>query len=83
MLIIVFKETSIVDGKPVTSYPEVGWHIGQKPPKISETDAIQLVSADGDELDYIKRSFTNIMMQDKKVIVEWTGETAKFIALNL
>lgn len=47
----------------------------------SDISKIQ-VQADGDELELIKRLFTNIPMYDGRV-VSWYGETAAFILFNL
>lgn len=61
------------------------WHVGSKPTwKISDDfDANSIVvQADGDELEFIRATFTNILMADSRVVT-WYGETAKFIATHI
>ena len=60
------------------------WHIGSLPhPDISgNEESVEDVQADGDELDRIKKHFTNLPMTTARV-VRWYGDDAKFIAGNI
>lgn len=59
------------------------WHIGGSPKLINAAaHHIHRVSADCDELEYIKEKFSNIPMTNSRVVV-WHGEFARFIAENL
>lgn len=80
--------------KMLISNIEFKWHIGEELPKISCKETIhtngsitqrEIVSlqADGDELELIKNSFTNIPIPMKKRVVKWFGEMAQFIFANL
>lgn len=55
-------------------------HIGQKIQLNSET--VVEIQADCDELEFIKRNFTNIRMCTSRVVT-FLNEDAKFIAHNL
>jgi hypothetical protein len=50
--------------------------------KHCRTDDAVKVQADGDELDRISRTFTNIPMPGSSVVT-WRGEMAQFIAEHL
>ncbi len=52
------------------------WHIGCACPIF--TSGVIEVQADCDELEYIRRNFTNIPFHNGRV-VKWTGEFATFI----
>lgn len=45
-------------------------------------EGVEVVQADGDELDYIRKRFNNIPDCNKPVVA-WYGDIAKFIACNL
>lgn len=73
--------------KMLTSNIEFKWHIGEELPKISFEKTIHTngtvtqreivrIQADGDELELIKNSFTNIPIPMKKRVVKWFGEMA-------
>lgn len=61
------------------------WHIGELiDGNVFLTEStIVLVQADGDELEYIKRNFTNIPFHVTKRVQRWVGDDAGFIAHNL
>lgn len=46
-------------------------------------EGVEVVQADGDELDYIKEKFSNIPFPTHKKAVAWYGDMAKFIVCNL
>lgn len=54
---------------------EKTWHIGCACPDLI---CVYEVQADCDELEYIRRNFTNIPFHNGRV-VKWTGEFATFI----
>ena len=60
------------------------WHIGEKI-VLDRKDIEQIteVQADGDELLYIKHTFTNLPMHISRVVQSWYGDTAKFIVGNI
>jgi hypothetical protein len=59
------------------------WHTGENFAGIRTlSNEISNVQADGDELEHIKRNFSNIPMTNKPVI-KWFGDDAKFIVANL
>lgn len=49
---------------------------------ITEPCDVTLLEASGKELEYIRNNFENIPMHDGRV-VRWTGEMAKFLAINI
>lgn len=49
---------------------------------VQQSDVEVIIQADGDELAYIKEYFQNIPSCRNPVQI-WTGDIAKFIALNL
>jgi hypothetical protein len=58
---------------------EKTWHTGSSKPECVKVVEVQ---ADGGELEYIKRAFTNLPCSIKAV-VQWKGELAQFIYDNL
>lgn len=72
MLYVVLKE-----GKG-----EKPWHLGESVPNNSP-DMVREIQADGDELAYIKRNFTNIPYHNYRPVITWYGEMAQFIFANL
>ena len=48
----------------------------------NNVDCVDCVQADGDELEYIRKKFTNIPMTSDRV-VRWHGEMALFILSNI
>jgi hypothetical protein len=58
------------------------WHVGKTKPKRQTVSNVQMVQADGDELNYIHMYFSNIPFTGKPV-VRWHGDLAKFIVENL
>jgi len=62
------------------------WYIGQKTELLQEDHEINrtlAIQADGNELEYILRKFTNIPMVVDKRVMTWYGDTAKFIVKHL
>jgi len=67
------------------------WHVGEEKPKIPEGHTVVLVQADGDELEYIGRTFRDldgpntmtIPWAQKCLVMKWRGDFAAFIADNL
>lgn len=96
MLYISVKTTisTLLGNGKSSSISEYQWHIGTELPKISlnrfidkhghitEFEIVR-IQADGDELELIKNSFTNIPIPTKKRVVQWFGEMAQFIFANL
>jgi hypothetical protein len=68
---------------------EFQWHVGEVPMWAAEKYMNHLrnwtveIQADGDELDEIYLQFPNIPQANKSRVVNWTGDFARFIALNL
>ena len=69
---------------------EFQWHVGELP-QWDKNDAGRArlrncsveIQADGDELDEIYHQFPNIPQANLSRVVTWTGDFARFIALNL
>lgn len=66
----------------------IEWHVGDKlqiwqpiDPAKPRRMAVE-VEADGDELDFIAKKFSNIPMTTGRSVV-WTGDMARFICKNL
>ncbi len=60
------------------------WHIGEpKPLRSYEERWIIEVQADGDELVYIRRNYSNLPLAHSLVAVRYYGDHAKFIVGNL
>ena len=57
-------------------------HISEAKPNIKIGESVIRVQADGDEVDYIHRHFSNIPFANKRVVI-WTGAFAQFIYDNL
>jgi hypothetical protein len=75
-----------LDNRPM----EFGWHVGQQPQWLQDdvwSHRIRSfpveIQADGDELDEIYHQFPNIPQANLSRVVIWTGDFARFIALNL
>lgn len=74
----------IRSGQPVS-----GWHVGEpRPLEIaggagSYVHEVIEIQADGDELAYIERHFTNLKTVPGARSVNWFGDDAKFIVKNL
>lgn len=60
---------------------EFTWHVGKKFPGVPG-GAVNLVQADGDELDFIAQTMSGIPMH-RGAVVTWHGDIAKFISANL
>lgn len=71
----------------VLNYQTIEWHVGEKinssklPQSKREWDCM-VVQADGDELEYVLRTFKGIRSCDNRVI-RWAGDDATFIVSNL
>lgn len=83
------KVKTYLKGKNMALYfctkSETGcWYIGQtlSPAFVTMLKSVVEVQADGDELEFIKESFTNIPFSVRNHII-WKGEFARFIAENL
>lgn len=63
-------------------YPDKSWHVGDRAPNLSP-DVVMEIQADGDELEYIKRNFTNVPFHNSRRVMYWFGEMAQFIFANL
>lgn len=61
---------------------EAVWHIGESLPYI-ETQCIQFIQADGDELDHIKNQFGDTIPFSKRPVQSWYGDFAKSIVFAL
>lgn len=61
---------------------EYNWHIG-KPSPIGPFEIAIFVSADCDELEFIRKHFDNLPIPNHKRVVKWYGDMADFIAQNL
>jgi hypothetical protein len=59
------------------------WHVGEPVPPVAESDEIESVQADGDELLYIIDNFANVPYNTRRRVHLWHGEFATFIAHNL
>lgn len=71
-------------GDLTTERYETMWHIGQEKPNFfMYGDSVLYVQASGDELDFIKETFTNIPFSLNRKVTTWTGVFAEFIARNL
>ena len=57
------------------------WHVGELITGINICQVVE-IQADGDELELIKKNFTNLP-GSKGPIIRWYGDHAKFIAANL
>lgn len=58
---------------------EYTWHVGDlKPSDNTSFTDVKEIQADGDELEYIQRNFSNIPMHTGRV-VSWKGSVAQFI----
>jgi len=68
---------------------EFHWHVGEQPKWNGAFGRERLlncaveIQADGDELDEIYHQFPNIPQANLSRVVIWTGDFARFIALNL
>jgi hypothetical protein len=68
---------------------EFQWHVGEPPPWLKEDWFWRLrthvvdIQADGDELQAVYRQFRNLPEAPYNRVVTWTGDFARFIALNL
>jgi len=56
------------------------WSVGKSLPERIDVDEVQ---ADGDELNYIMKNFTNIPFHNSKLVQSWTGDVAQFIVKHL
>jgi len=60
------------------------WHVGEKKPSRNPSNEFEPftdvceIQADGHELDYIRKNFSNLPMCHKAVVT-WKGEWAQFI----
>ena len=63
------------------------WHVGGSHPfgadNYSAITDIAHVQADGDELEFVNTSFTNLRTRQNKRVVRFYGDDAKTIAGNL
>lgn len=75
MITIVYKKGDI--------YQQVDWVIGQKSKWLPPVDAVTMVQADGEELDYIYNNTLNFPQAQFVKRQMWHGDLAKFIAGNL
>lgn len=77
MMYIVYKGDRVDSGK------EFQWHVGSGPfPKNSRE--VDMVQADGDELDEIyAQNIGGIHMAPHNRVVKWYGDDARFIVGNL
>lgn len=80
MLYIVGIEGIGETGK--TQVIELSWHVGENIPSLRDVDVTE-VQADSEELIYIINLFKNLPHTDKRLVVRWFGDMAKFIAHNL
>jgi len=68
---------------------EIEWHIGEKNPVMEKYEegflatAPIIVQADCDELVFIKNTMPGIPTSIAKRVQRWTGDFARFIAMNL
>jgi hypothetical protein len=58
------------------------WHIGEDFPVNTENFDVLEIQADSDELEAIRKYFSNIPMSSR-LSVRWTGEMAQFIIDNM
>ena len=63
---------------------EFEWHIKEQLPR-DKLGPVGIVSvgADGDEMEYLAHTLTNIPYNSDKMRGEWTGEMARFIFDNI
>ncbi len=59
------------------------WHIGEPIAIDLDFENVQFVQADGEELEYIRRNFSNLPMATNKHAPRWFGDLAKLIVANL
>ena len=60
------------------------WHVGEQfPVSFVEIQDITEIQADGDELELIFNSFSNLVGPSNARVVRWFGDTAKMIAASL
>ena len=64
-----------------TKHGDVEWHIDHKLPNLP--GKVLELQADGDELHEIKRLFGESIPMTKNAIVNWAGDIARTIYLNL
>lgn len=59
-------------------------HVGnvKKPREIYGNRPVSEIQADGDELEYIQKHFTNLPMANLSRVVRWKGDLAQFIYDN-
>lgn len=60
---------------------DLGWHVGEPLPSFS-ISRLDMVQADGDELELIFRMFSGLPRTEGAVQI-WTGPWAAYIAKNL
>ena len=65
-----------------TKHGDVEWHIDHKLPKL-RTDQVLEIQADAHELHAIKQLFGESIPMTKNAIVNWAGDIARTIYLNL
>lgn len=57
------------------------WYVGEENPCVWEI--VDTVQADGDELEYLRRTFENLPFSNRSRVQTWRGDFAQFIADNL
>ena len=84
MLYIVFKKNNAIDSITWRVDSDVkAFHAKLDDVTDDTFSNVELVQADGHELSYIRRFFTNIPDVSNKSVVSWFGDHARFIAANL
>lgn len=66
------------------SNKEHHWHVGHSTANINDyTKSCVFIQADGDELEAIRRQFSNVPISNNRRVMRWKGAMAEFIALNI
>ena len=83
MLYIITTPPSTMEHKSIVK-TEYIWHVGQRVPHFAFIgEEIEVIQADGDELDHIIRNFSNLPFAKNVRVHRWHGDLAKLIYYNL